>query len=55
MRLLYVWCWDPSFSQMPEEEAFLVFLKLMSDFGVREMFKSGFANLQLMFYQVGKK
>lgn len=37
---------------MPEEEAFLVFLKIMSDFGVREMFKSGFANLQLMFYQV---
>eukprot|EP00050_Salpingoeca_kvevrii_P012734 m.24494 g.24494 ORF g.24494 m.24494 type:complete len:1144 (+) comp4281_c0_seq1:414-3845(+) len=39
---------------MPEEEAFTVFVKIMYDYGVREMFKSGFELLQLKFYQLTK-
>jgi hypothetical protein len=37
---------------MPEEEAFVLFVKIMSDLGLRELYKSGFASLQLKFYQV---
>eukprot|EP00053_Salpingoeca_punica_P018262 m.178543 g.178543 ORF g.178543 m.178543 type:complete len:1507 (+) comp17396_c0_seq1:283-4803(+) len=37
---------------MPEEEAFIVFTKVMMNYGVREMFKPGFEALQLKFYQL---
>ncbi len=37
---------------MPEEEAFIMLVKIMYDYHVREMFKSGFAELHLKFYQV---
>lgn len=37
---------------MPDEDAFVLFVKLMYDYGVREMFKAGFADLQLKFYQL---
>lgn len=39
---------------MPEEEAFVMFIKLMFDYNVREMFKSGFADLQLKFFQLDR-
>jgi hypothetical protein len=39
---------------MPEEEAFVTFIKLMFDINVREMFKAGFADLQLKFFQLGR-
>lgn len=37
---------------MPEEEAFAVFVKIMSDYGVREMYKSGFVDLHLRLFQL---
>lgn len=40
---------------MPEEEAFTVFVKIMYDLGVREMFKPGFEVLHLKLYQVGAR
>eukprot|EP00047_Mylnosiga_fluctuans_P022541 m.121517 g.121517 ORF g.121517 m.121517 type:complete len:820 (+) comp9299_c0_seq8:1274-3733(+) len=39
---------------MPEEEAFTMFVKIMYDYGVRDMFKQGFENLQLKLYQLGR-
>ena len=37
---------------MPEEQAFCVLVKLMFDYSLREMFKSGFEDLHLKFYQL---
>ena len=39
---------------MPEEEAFVTFIKLMFDINIREMYKAGFADLQLKFFQLGR-
>ena len=37
---------------MPEEQAFCVLVKVMFDYGLREMFKQGFEDLHLKFYQL---
>ena len=37
---------------MPEEEAFTIFVKVMYDYGVRDLFKPGFDALHLKFFQV---
>lgn len=39
------------FIQMPEEEAFCVFVKLMQDYRLRELFKPSMAELGLCMYQ----
>ncbi len=39
------------FFQMPEEEAFCVFVKLMQDYRLRELFKPSMAELGLCMYQ----
>ena len=36
---------------MPEEEAFCVFVKLMQDYRLRELFKPSMAELGLCMYQ----
>uniref|UniRef100_A0A673Y1I3 Ecotropic viral integration site 5 n=1 Tax=Salmo trutta TaxID=8032 RepID=A0A673Y1I3_SALTR len=46
---LFVW-WCPP-HQMPEEEAFCVFVKLMQDYRLRELFKPSMAELGLCMYQ----
>ena len=37
---------------MPEEQAFCVLVKLMFDYGMRDLFKQGFEILHLKFYQL---
>ncbi|XP_018012859.1 rab GTPase-activating protein 1 [Hyalella azteca] len=37
---------------MPEEQAFCLLVKIMSDYGFRELFKDGFKVLHLRFYQL---
>lgn len=37
---------------MPEEQAFCVLVKVMFDFDLRELFKQGFEELHLCFYQL---
>uniref|UniRef100_A0A6Q2YL32 Rab-GAP TBC domain-containing protein n=1 Tax=Esox lucius TaxID=8010 RepID=A0A6Q2YL32_ESOLU len=44
-------CWLCSLHQMPEEEAFCVFVKLMQDYRLRELFKPSMAELGLCMYQ----
>lgn len=39
---------------MPEEQAFCVLLKLMYEYGLRDMYKDGFENLYLRLYQLNK-
>lgn len=39
---------------MPDEDAFTLFIKIMYNYGVRDMFKAGFSDLQLKFYQLAK-
>lgn len=39
---------------MPEEQAFCVLVKLMYDYGLRDMYKDGFENLYLRLYQLNK-
>ncbi|XP_065169560.1 rab GTPase-activating protein 1-like isoform X2 [Atheta coriaria] len=39
---------------MPEEEAFCVLVKLMYDYGLRDLYKDGFDNLYLRLYQLNK-
>jgi hypothetical protein len=39
---------------MPEEDAFCLFIKIMYDYKVRDMFKKGFANMQLKYFQLTK-
>ena len=38
--------------QMPEEQAFCVLVKMMFDYGLRDLFKQGFEELHLKFYQL---
>ena len=40
------------FFQMPEEQAFCVLVKIMFDYGLRDLFKLGFDALHLRFYQL---
>jgi len=37
---------------MPEEQAFLLLVSIMRNYGVRNLFRRGFENLQLRFYQL---
>ena len=37
---------------MPEEEAFCVLVKVMFDYGLRELYKPGFEELHVKFYQL---
>ena len=37
---------------MPEEQAFCVLTKIMFDYGMRDLFKQGFEELHLKFYQL---
>jgi Rab GTPase-activating protein 1 len=37
---------------MPEERAFCVLVRIMFDYGMRELFKTGFDALHLRFYQL---
>lgn len=37
---------------MPEEQAFCVLIKIMFDYGLRDLFKLGFDTLHLRFYQL---
>jgi len=37
---------------MPEEQAFCVLVKVMFDYGLRDLFKQGFEELHLKFYQL---
>ncbi|CAI9717837.1 rab GTPase-activating protein 1-like isoform X1 [Octopus vulgaris] len=37
---------------MPEEQAFCVLVKIMFDYGLRDLFKQGFEELHLKFYQI---
>lgn len=39
---------------MPEEQAFVVLVRIMQDYGVRNLFKSSFENLHLRFYQLDR-
>ncbi|XP_034235145.1 rab GTPase-activating protein 1-like isoform X2 [Thrips palmi] len=39
---------------MPEEQAFCVLVKLMYDYGLRDMYKDGFENLYMRLYQLNK-
>lgn len=41
-----------SYLQMPEEEAFAVFVKLMQDYKMRDMFKPTMAELGLCMFQL---
>jgi len=37
---------------MPEEQAFCVLVKIMFDYGMRDVYKQGFEELHLRFYQL---
>jgi hypothetical protein len=37
---------------MPEEQAFSVLVKIMFDYGLRELFKQNFEDLHCKFYQL---
>ena len=37
---------------MPEEQAFCVLVKIMFEYGLRDLFKQGFEELHLKFYQL---
>lgn len=39
---------------MPEEQAFCVLVKLMYEYGLRDMYKDGFENLYMRLYQLNK-
>ena len=39
---------------MPEEQAFSVLVKIIYNYGHRDVFKANFQNLHLMFYQLDK-
>lgn len=41
----------PAHPQMPEEEAFCVFVRLMQEYRLRELFKPSMAELGLCIYQ----
>ena len=40
--------------KMPEEQAFSVLVKIMFTYGQRDLFKSNFKDLHLMFYQLDR-
>ena len=40
------------FIQLPEEQAFAVLVKVMSDYGLRDMFKNDFEMLHTRFFQL---
>ena len=42
------------YQKMPEEEAFAVLVKIMYNYGHRDVFKANFQNLHLMFYQLDR-
>lgn len=42
------------FLQMPEEQAFCVLVKLMYDYGLRDLYKDRFDNLHMRFYQLNR-
>lgn len=42
----------PYLLQMPEEQAFSVLVKIMFDYGLRELFKQNFEDLHCKFYQL---
>ena len=37
---------------MPEEQAFCVLVSIMSEYGLRDLFRQGFEELHLKFYQL---
>ena len=37
---------------LPEESAFVLFVHIMHNYGLRELFEPGFVNLQIRLYQV---
>eukprot|EP00045_Choanoeca_perplexa_P008809 m.82762 g.82762 ORF g.82762 m.82762 type:complete len:989 (+) comp14633_c1_seq1:70-3036(+) len=39
---------------LPEESAFVLFVQIMHEYGLRELFKAGFENLQIRLYQLSK-
>eukprot|EP00730_Choanoeca_flexa_P003648 TRINITY_DN11466_c2_g2_i4.p1 TRINITY_DN11466_c2_g2~~TRINITY_DN11466_c2_g2_i4.p1 ORF type:complete len:993 (+),score=291.61 TRINITY_DN11466_c2_g2_i4:106-3084(+) len=39
---------------LPEESAFVLFVQIMQHYGLRELFKAGFENLQVRLYQLSK-
>ena len=39
---------------MPEEQAFCVLVKLMYDYGLRDLYKDGFENLYMRLYQLNR-
>ena len=47
VTLVFLW-----FCQMPEEDAFCVFVKLMQDYRMREIFKPTMAELGLCIFQL---
>lgn len=40
--------------QMPEEQAFCVFVKIMYDYGLRELYRNNFEDLHCKFFQLEK-
>lgn len=49
--IFYKLCTSLFFLQMPEEEAFCVFVRLMQEYRLRELFKPSMAELGLCIYQ----
>lgn len=45
-------CLSSLVPQMPEEQAFSVLVKIMFDYGLRELFKQNFEDLHCKFYQL---
>jgi hypothetical protein len=39
---------------MPEEQAFCILVKVMYDYGLRDLYKDGFENLYMRLYQLNK-
>jgi hypothetical protein len=39
---------------MPEEQAFCILVKLMYDYGLRDLYKDGFENLYMRLYQLNR-
>lgn len=40
--------------QMPEEQAFCVFVKIMYDYGLRDLYRNNFEDLHCKFFQLEK-
>jgi hypothetical protein len=39
---------------MPEEQAFCILVKLMYDYGLRDLYKDGFESLYMRLYQLNR-